>query len=84
MTKKKSKVMKSITLSPILAEFVESKSEKIGITQSDLIAIALSHYMRKVKAIEAINTNQETIQLAKYLLQIRNFSGASNFDDTTT
>lgn len=39
----------AISLTPEIVDFLEGHSEKMGLRKSDIIAIALTEYKRKVK-----------------------------------
>lgn len=59
-------VSKHIRMSPEIASWYENRSKKIGISQTNLMVMALSEYMKQEKTVDVMANMQELMnQLEK-------------------
>ena len=54
-------VRKNIRMSPEVAKWYEEKSKELGVSQSNLMVMALSEYIKQDKTIKMMSNLQEII-----------------------
>lgn len=54
-------VRKNIRMSPEVAEWYEKKAKELGVSQSNLMVMALSEYIKQDKTIRMMSNLQEII-----------------------
>ena len=62
MTYSNKVVRKNIRMSPEVAEWYEEKAKELGVSQSNLMVMALSEYIKQDKTIRMISNLQEIIE----------------------
>lgn len=55
-------VRKNITISDEVAEYFEKKSKETGVSQSALMALAISEYLDQKKALESVSSMIEEMK----------------------
>ena len=55
-------VRKNIRMSPEVAEWFEDKARELGVSQSNLMVMALSEYIKQDKTIKMMSNLQEIIE----------------------
>jgi len=55
-------VRKNIRMSPEVAEWYEKKAKELGVSQSNLMVMALSEYIKQDKAIRMMSNLQEIMK----------------------
>ena len=55
-------VRKNIRMSPEVAEWFEDKARELGVSQSNLMVMALSEYIKQDKTIRMMSNLQEIIE----------------------
>ena len=61
MTYSNKVVRKNIRMSPEVAEWYEEKAKELGVSQSNLMVMALSEYIKQDKTIRMISNLQDII-----------------------
>lgn len=59
------RMRKNITVSVELAKWYEEESERLGISQAALIALAMQHYIDYRKSLDMTGTMQQLIDLVE-------------------
>jgi len=54
-------VRKNIRMSPEVAKWYEEKSKELGVSQSNLMVMALSEYIKQDKTIKMMSNLQELV-----------------------
>ena len=62
MTYSNKVVRKNIRMSPEVAEWYEEKAKELGVSQSNLMVMALSEYIKQDKTIRMMSNLQEIIE----------------------
>ena len=62
MTNTNKVVRKNIRMSPEVAEWYEDKARELGVSQSNLMVMALSEYIKQDKTIKMISNLEEMIK----------------------
>lgn len=62
MTNTNKVVRKNIRMSPEVAEWYEEKARELGVSQSNLMVMALSEYIKQDKTIRMMSNLQEIIE----------------------
>ena len=62
MTNANKVVRKNIRMSPEVAEWYEEKARELGVSQSNLMVMALSEYIKQDKTIRMMSNLQEIIE----------------------
>lgn len=62
MTNKNIVVRKNIRMSPEVAKWYEIKAKELGVSQSNLMVMALSEYIKQDKTIKMMSNLQEIIE----------------------
>lgn len=57
-------VRKNIRMSPEVAEWYEEKAKELGVSQSNLMVMALSEYIKQDKTIRMMSNLQDIIEKA--------------------
>lgn len=60
-----SRIRKNITVSPEIAEWYENEAERMGASQSSLMAMALQFYIDHRQALAMSGTMQKLIELVE-------------------
>lgn len=58
-------IRKNIRMSPEIAEFYEEKAEEMGISQSALMVVALSDYIKQEKTINMMSNMEAMLKLTE-------------------
>jgi len=58
-------VRKNIRMSPEVAKFYEEKAEAMGISQSALMVVALTDYIKQEKTINVMSNIEAVLELAE-------------------
>jgi len=61
MTNTNKVVRKNIRMSPEVAEWYEEKAKELGVSQSNLMVMALGEYIKQDKTIKMMSSLQEII-----------------------
>lgn len=56
------RVRKNIRMSRQLAEWYENKAKQMGVTQSNLMVMALSHYMSQEKTVDMADIFRQLVK----------------------
>ena len=62
MTNKNIVVRKNIRMSPEVAKWYEIKAKELGVSQSNLMVMALSEYIKQDKTIKMMSNLQEIME----------------------
>jgi len=62
MTNTNKVVRKNIRMSPEVAEWYEEKAKELGVSQSNLMVMALSEYIKQDKTIKMMSNLEEMIK----------------------
>ena len=62
MTNLNKVVRKNIRMSPEVAEWYEKKAKELGVSQSNLMVMALSEYIKQDKTIKMMSNLQEIME----------------------
>ncbi len=65
-SKKSNVIRKNIRMSPAIAEWYEKKAESLGVSQSNLMVMALAEYMKQDKTLNAMSNFENIIKQMKY------------------